>query len=123
MNYTKILEWLAAQGVADLYTSDAVANPTSGPGAVLFSHTAGGQLILYRLTFLNDSDVPQNYRVETNDGGGWEVAEIECVPAHTAEQVVVFVAVPATESVRIGIVADENATGTSRVAVEYIDLG
>lgn len=112
----EILEWMADQGMTEVFTSDAVANPTTGPGAVLFQHTAAAPILTLRFTFVNDSDSSVIYAIRLD---GEDVLKPIAHPNLT-EQASLVIPVDEGHTILAGIVADENANGTSRVVVEYI---
>lgn len=117
------LEWLAEHGMTEVFTSNAVENPTTGDGAVLFSHTPSVGIFTLRFSFINNATVQTTYVIQTNNGSGW-VDELRPVAfPNLVEPVVLNIPVDASTAIRVAIVAEENANGTSRVIVEYIEAG
>lgn len=112
----EILEWLADHGMTEVYTSDAVANPTSGEGAVLFEHTATEPILTLRYTFVNDSTNPVIYGIRLD---GDDVLKPTAHPNLT-EPVSIVIPVEVEQTILVGTFADPAANGTSRVVVEYI---
>lgn len=103
--------------MTEVYTSDAVANPTSGEGAILFQHTAAAPILTLRFTFVNDSDSLVIYAIRLD---GEDVFKPIAHPNLT-EQVSLVIPVDEGHTILAGVVADEVANGTSRVVVEYLN--
>jgi hypothetical protein len=118
----QILEWLADQGLTTLYTTDEVANPTSGD-ALLFSYNVATAMLTLRFTFINGSTASTTYAIQKDEGSGWEDMVRPSAHPQLLEPVSVSVPLEPGQSIRVGIVANANATGTSRVVVEYVETG
>lgn len=114
-----ILEWLADQGLTEVHTSDEVANPTD-TDAVLFQHTAAAAILTLRFTFVNDCPVATTYAVQKDSGEGFVDVLRPIAHPHLLEPVSLIVELDVGEKIRAGIVANPEASGTSRVVVEFI---
>ena len=111
-----ILEWLADHGMTEVFTSNAIDNPTSGEGAVLFQHTAAEAILTLRYTFINDSTNAVIYVVRLD---GVDILKPIAHPNLT-EPLSLVVPVEIGQTIVVGALADPSANGTSRVVVEYI---
>ena len=115
-----VLRWMSQQGWTEVYLSDKVPNPTTGPGAVLFNETAPTDIFMLRFTVFNDAAVPLEYVVETDTGVGWEEQARWHVDAKSSGRFDKHFPVYAGEHIRLAVVSDENATGVSLAGVEYL---
>jgi len=116
----EILEWLANKGMTELYTSNAVANPTTSD-VLLFSHTPSEGILMLRFTFMNDCPVSTTYAIQTSVEGEWVDVVRPVAYPNLVEQMSMSFPVDAGVPIRVGVVANAEASGTSRVVVEYID--
>jgi hypothetical protein len=107
--------------MTEVYTSDAVANPTTGDGSILFSYSPPRGILTLRFSFVNDSEKQTTYVIQTNDGSGWEDELKPVAFPNLVEPVSLTIPVAPGHSLRVGIVANAAAAGTSRVVVEYIE--
>ena len=112
-----ILEWLADNGMTEVFTSDEIDNPTSGPGAVLFQHTATEPLLTLRYSFINDSTNLVIYAIRLD---GEDIHKPVAHP-NLVEPVNVVIPIAVGQTILVGTLTDESANGTSRVIVEYIE--
>jgi len=112
-----ILEWLADHGMTEVFTSNAIDNPTSGEGAILFQHTATAAILTLRFTFVNDSTNAVIYAIKL-DG---EDRLRPIAHPNLTEPVSLVVPIEVGQVLLVGTAADPAANGTSRVIVEYIE--
>lgn len=122
MESMPVLRWLSQHGHIELFMSDQVDNPTSGAGAILFSVTAPADLLILRLRTFNGADVPLEYVVETDTGGGWIEQVRWSADAHAGRVFDDHFPVDTGHKVRLAIVADAAATGASLAIVEYLSI-
>jgi len=102
--------------MTEVFTSNAIDNPTSGEGAVLFQHTATEAILTLRFTFVNDSTNAVIYAIRLD---GVDVLKPVAHPNLT-EPVSLVVPVEVGQTILVGALADPDANGTSRVVVEYL---
>ena len=123
MEMMSVLAWMSRQGWSQLYLSGEVANPTSGEGAILFSVTAPKDLFMLKFTVFNGSVVPMEYAVQTYDTdiSGWVDAGRWNLDAKKGLAFSNHFPVDVGEQVRVAVVANAEATGTSLCAVEYLE--
>jgi len=102
--------------MTEVFTSDAIDNPTTGEGAVLFQHTASEAILTLRYTFVNDSTNSVIYAIRI------DAEDVFKPVAHPnlTEPVSLVVPVEVGQTILVGTLSDESANGTSRVVVEYI---
>jgi hypothetical protein len=120
MENVGVSNWMCEQGWTEMYISGQIANPTSGPGALLFSVTAPKNLLLLRFTLFNTSSCTMEYVLQHYESGGWIEDARPTAAAKASTRFDTHYAVAAGEQIRVAAVANAEATGVSLIGVEYL---